>query len=809
MEKRSAGKPLDCAQIAWDRVHEGEGASRMYRVLLKWVRFASGEYRETAGTALVFAVAAKLGRFDPDLAGMRREEAADMAISAIRYLGFTHDTGPEECVRVQSANPACSGTKWGGRRDPYFQATQAGVALNQFGLAAWLLWSELDEETRSLVRAVVFSYADRWSTVAPRPGVYVDTQCEENAWTALGIATAAYMFPEDERAAGWREGVKAWALGAVNTFRDRIALGSSAPVTFHPDWTAENHAFVHPTYMAAGINLRSSTALLAMMRGEPAPEEVVRHNVDLYEHTLLPWAHTDGMSIPVQGQSWWYNRQHEALHTHCAMAALHGHEAAGKLALESLDAIERLQDSNARGCLLEENGEALWIVKKDFQTAKDMEHNAVVSFVKAYLLSAFGGVELDASTAWTPWRGVREYPHGGIIVHKTERAFSSFSWRNNVMALTVPERGLWDVTPLFASYTGTFVVSDAAPNGAEPAPGTFLRDEQVVEAERCRVTGYANGFGAVAGLRRSGGRLLQEVAFVSLPDGRSLYAERVEATRSCFLAEHLTGLIGVRNERYAAMPERARGEKVVTTAAESVRFEGYYGRDPDRTHRFGATPWVNLDGRIGYVLFGTEDVTYVNRHEYAKWKGIEDLLALNDRSPRRFDAGERLAPFIALTLPNADVEETKRQADASRLWATSGDDAILVETGTELVYVNFAGTSVLAEGTTTVADRRFPIYEGACEWDAASGALRWRGALPMRQSGFLPRLGEVEVPETALSGTIDIVAAAGSLVVRRRGPAVAVTIRLGAGREAAALLADGESIVLHGAVDVTRTEATA
>ena len=831
MEKVTSASPA-CAPVSWELARDNEGAARIYRVLLKWIRFAKEEYREwperprcghffggaywygleTAGTALVFAIAASQGRFDEALAGASRDDVRAMAVGAIRYLGFTHDAGPEECVRARSTNPVCSGTKWGGRDDPYFQATQTGVALNQFALAAWLLWDALDAETRALVKNATAAYADRWAADEPRPGAYVDTQCEENAWTGLGIATGAYLFPDDPRAAGWLAAAKRWALAAVGAPRDRIELGPRAPVTFHPDWTAENHAFVHPTYMAAGINLRSSTALLALMRGEPVPDEVVRHYDDLYEHTLLPWTHTDGMAVPVQGQSWWYNRQHEALHTHVAMAALRGHPAAPAFAEDALETIERLQDSNDRGCLLEQNGEALFIVKKDYQTAKDMEHNAVVSVAKAYLISRFGGAAFgdangvgDAARGERParrgWRGVRTYPFGGVVVHRTERTFSSFSWRNHVMALTLPERGLWDVTPLFASYTGTFAASDASDasdaGNAEDAAAA-QRDEYVIEPDRCETYVYPDGFGALARLSRAGGRLRQETAFVSLPDGRSVYIESVEATRACRVAEHRSGLIGVRNERYAALPDRARGEKTVWTAGGGRTFEGYYGRDPDVSVSFGATPWANLDGRIGYVLFGSPSASYVNRHEYAKWKGVEDTLVLNDRAPYSLAAGERAPAFVVLTAPNADAAETARQASGAALWTTARANVVLAETGSELVYANFGEAAALADGEAAIAGRPMPIYAGASSYDPSTGTLRWRGELPMRQSGYVPRLGSIEASGVPAPGaSIDVVAAAGAIVIRHGGAFGLLELAAEAfGRTARFGLLPGESVVL-------------
>ncbi|WP_135557330.1 hypothetical protein [Paenibacillus cymbidii] len=152
-------------------------------------------------------------------------------------------------------------------------ASQTGASIAYYALAAWLLWERLDEETRSLVAGVLVWYADRWSGEEPRNGVYVDTQCEENAWTSAGIGAACCLLPDHRHRERWLTGFTKWACNTATLPEDKRHRGDIfRTTTFHPDYTTENHAFVHPTYIKAGMHLRGFSAILFAMMGEPIPD---------------------------------------------------------------------------------------------------------------------------------------------------------------------------------------------------------------------------------------------------------------------------------------------------------------------------------------------------------------------------------------------------------------------------------------------------------------------------------------------------------------------------------------------------------
>lgn len=739
---------MNARKIAWHKAKDNEWTTRIRCILQKWLPYADLQYKvwdgrpscghffggaywyglETAYTASVYALLAKFPEYEEKVTGIPREEVLRKAISAIRYLGFTHDSGPADCVRAEGRNKFCSLTKWGGRGQKFFPASQTGVTIASFALSAWLLWEDLDEETQQLVQNVLVEYADRWSEEEPRNGAYHDTQTEENAWTAGGIAAALALFPEHPHHENWQIGFEAWTMNSITLPSDRhIDPKVIKTTTFHPDYTTENHGFAHPGYICAGINLRGIHAVFCFMGDVPISESLLRNSKELYDRTIKVWSQFDGLAVPVQGQDWWYCRQHERQLTHALINVLHQDSDAANFERNSLTVIEGIQNSNSLGCLLEENGEQCII--SGYQTAKDMEHTSAKDLVISCLLHLFGGPGVNPSDSEelnSRLQGVYRYPFGGTVIHRTKDSFSSFSWRNRVMGLTLPAKGCWTVTPLPSSLTGT-----------------VEQERYVVQAEKENIRLYENGFGATVSLYRGQKELRQNVAYISLPDGTTVYIEQTDVLKACTFSEMNTGMIGVRNENYGALPELAKGFRRIITPNSIVDFEGFYGRQANAVSDFTGTNWVQIDDEIGYVLIGSEGIRYINQHEYSKWKGVEDILILNRRGEMKFESPASLKPFVAVSLPNRLLEETKSVASQTQQLTTDEAGLILLEVEGRLVYSNFHDTARSITARREQHSKHVQLYEGINVIDG--GNYCWKGKIDAFSSGFYESEWIVEV----------------------------------------------------------------
>ncbi|OCA85971.1 hypothetical protein A8F94_14080 [Bacillus sp. FJAT-27225] len=759
MNSALEGQVWKIQQIDWNRAKENEMSRRFYHVLLKWIPYANKEFREwdvrpdtghffggdfwysseSASTALVFAVAAKLGEYSREVTGIDRDELKEKAIKAIRYMGFTHDTGPEDCIRVNGRNHYTAGKKWGGKDDHFFMASQNGRSISSFATAAWLLWDDLDDETKTLVQNVVSSYADRFCEEPPRSGSFYDTQCEEDAWTTAGLAAAVALFPEHPHHERWKDGFVNWGINTITTSWDRLTSRSGLiektdnheikTINFLPDYTTENHAFVHPSYLCAGINLRAVHAILAYMSGEPVNSSAIFNNEKLYEKTVKIWAQFDGLAVPIQGQDWWYNRHHERQFTHAVLNVVHKNKSAALFERRCLETIEKIQMSNPSGCLLEEEEYVFNPVHA--QSSKDFEPGSALDLVNSYLLHIFGGDEAEPARYQEladELAGVHYYPFGCSIINRTKDAFTSFSWRNNVTLLTLPEQGLWNITPLFHSYTGMFTFKQTK------AVKALSNQESIRHMDECRIHQYENGFGATGVILRGDDEIAQEVAVVSLPNGYTAYYEKVKVLKDCDLERAATGIIGVRNENYKGMPDLAPGKRTLYLPETEETFDGYLAAVPDRKKSWKAPDYVNLDSKIGFILKGSHGVTYINRHQYDRWKGIEDQLILNDMDPDRLTTPGTLEPFVVLAMPNQTIEETRQAHKNHDFLTCETENTQLLIIKDYLIYINFNKAPAWVSGRTLITKESIYIFEGVNK--LGQRMYRWETTLQGYQSGY-------------------------------------------------------------------------
>lgn len=756
--------------VQWASVRKGELSNRYLNMLLRWVPYCDSTFEEwpnrpncghffggchgygtdTSYPAALYAVLAKIGEFDEEATGVSRERLKTRAIQGIRYLGFTHGSGPEDCVRPLSHNPANSGLKWGRPDEDYFRATQTGNSIAALCTAAQFLWDDLDEEAKLMVQTIAASYADRWCEVRPRSGVYNDTQEEENAWTANGISAAMNLFPDHPNAEKWKTGFIRWALNSVVSYKDcyiqekvlpaktrRTAPTEIPPfinVTLHADYTTENHGFVHPDYLKSGINLRATHLVGAWIGGEEALSCALYNNEEIYERVILKCIQADGFGIAVQGQDWYYNKQHESLFTHAVMNVVHEHPDAAMIERDVLSRMEQVQLSHSSGCLVEEKAEEYWLTP--FQSLKHIEPLNMLSLLKSFLLHSFGGDGVppsDREAFHRRMEGVHHYPYGSFIIHKTKRAFSAFNWRSNVMGLTLPESGIWSLTPMFNNYVGT--VEFETSNGVKG----LTNETRVRHVERAHVVPQADGFGACAAIPRGDRELLQHVAFVSLPDGRTVYMEQIHAVKQCRIRRMHTGIIGVRNERYKQLPDVARGYRTLYGPGGTAKtFEGMFGGSPDERDVFMPVPYLNLDQQVGFQVLGSAGMQYWNRHEFPKYTGVENTLVLNAREQVELEPGDSLPPLTVFTLPNRTLEETARHAAETVQLEGPDPQAMVFESQGCLVYANFGDadrTVTAAKPLALALGSRLALYEGSNRIEPE--AWTWSGRLGAFSSGYL------------------------------------------------------------------------
>lgn len=754
---------MQVPQIKWDLLKENEISERLYKVLLKWAGFANGHYKtwpvrencghyfggayvyemESASSAIVAAILATFGSYDEAITGITRDEMLKRAIGTIRYLCFTHTTGPEDCVRDKSHHEAFSGKKWGFIYNNFFRDSQTGVGISFIGLAAWLLWDKLDDETRSMVEKLVVSYADEYSSMTPGTGVYNDTQCEENAWTSLGISTALYMFPKHEKADIWLDGYIKWTLNSAVTFKDKLEkewdkvsyqsrggivhngkIYGVSSVTFHPDFTTENHGYVHPDYMAAGIILKMSSVVFPLLAGKEPLESSMYNIENLYNKAIKPLCGMDGNPIPAQGQDWFYHRHANKLYMHAAMNLLFNNQDAAYFEEQCLEITEKRQDSTGIGALLEKNGRDL-AVTPGFQSAFDMEGGMIRTVILSYLLHLTKGPGVKATLKEDLAKklcGNYFYPYGGIYIYRTPDSFTSFATRCSVMGLSIPSDGLWDVTSDFTGFTGVLRKTKAGDEYFANKKINWM--DLGIETENLKINEYKAGFSLFADIPRVGGDIMQSISFSALPGGQSIYIEKVRSIKETELSVFDTGRISIGNEKFEKLENHAKGfRKVWFNDREMVFGASYEGKN--EVYDFNNIKHINVDGRIGYLLYCSNGVQYINMHEYPKWKGLENILICNKGKTGLMADNEQTHLFAMISLPNADLNETKKWYKDTSI-TFSDKNCMVLRHGNTRVIANLGSEKCFIHERFSNLQENIKIFHGTTEITRQSIVCRFQ-----------------------------------------------------------------------------------
>lgn len=705
---------IEYNRIDYKSLNQNETADRLYGILQRWVPFANEQFAdwdgrpdcghffggsyfygvETAFPMFLYALLSKFGDYNQSITGIPREELINKVIKALRYLAFTNEYGPKDCVREKSTNVYANGTKWGAEGEEFFRATAIGRTGAFMALTAMMYRDRVDDEIFNIIEKIITAYADRWSNELPRTGTYFDTQSEENAWTAMGISGALVLYKKHPNREKWLEGFNRWALNSIVTYKDRMNTGTFEGkslrnfwfkgVTFHPDMTCENHSFVHPSYVAAGMNLKFEAAIMLKMAGSEIPKSVFYNNEKVFEAALSKWCQDDGILIPIQGQDWWYTRYHGDHIMHSIMSVFYKNENSATYLKNSIVKMEQLQLSHSKHTLLEENPDQK-IDEHGHYSLKDMEHSSVLNLLFSYLFHTyFGDAPADKPMEQInrELEGVYEYPFGCTIINRKKDSFSNFNWRNKVMAVNLPKDGMWTITPIIASMTGEIRFKNRT------LPDSICNERDIRDSVKSNIYNKKDGFGATCTVLRDE-KITQDISFVSLPDGVTVYTDRFTINKDCETTKFHGGLIGVRNENIKHFGDLAKGHVQIYTGKKEHTFKGWFGGENDDTVMLEKTGILNIDNKMGYVYLGSNGVKYINKHHYTAWKGVEDQLVFNNIEEGKFKAGQTIPTFTLIAAPNYTYEDTKNLMESVIICETASDDIMAYEINGYLITCNF------------------------------------------------------------------------------------------------------------------------
>jgi hypothetical protein len=462
----------------------------------------------------------------------------------------------------------------------------------------------------------------------------------------MGLTSCHLFLPGHEEASYWASNARRWMFSACSAPQDAKNEGTinathvrelaRRDFTMLPDYMAENHGVVHPTYTASGVHSLGLIGAHLRMFGEDIPPELVWNRRRICENLKVL---TDGAGYPqaVQGMDWAYLRPVGAEIPHAVASVFFGDSDAAALQLRYLRQLEIRQEGNG-GRLY---GRDVAEKAHDKQDPMIMREATIRWVARLYLIHRLFGPGAKP----TPWRvlerrlrGVRVYPHGGFVHHRHRTGQTSFSWRNSVMALPLPERGVMAICPHTGSWLGQPKVRDR-PDSHD------LVDLRIVRE--------GDAFALAMAMDRCQGSLRQQVLFASLPDGRVISHERFISLEDVFVESLDQGLLGIANEHFPGLGRACRGSRDLHHAGGSATYRGGIGdgEDDDLLEPLPRGGWINVDDMMGIRYTGTGSPAYHNRHFFRPYRGIVDDLVLSRIQGRKVRKGREVSSLRALLVP--------------------------------------------------------------------------------------------------------------------------------------------------------------
>jgi len=661
---------------------------------------------ETSGPIKALALISTSPEYDEKITGCSRDEIRQAVIKGIRYLCFTHDTGPEDCVRPEKGlgRPENWGKKWGERGRGFFPESQCGSTISNITSAALILRPWIDDETWMMLSAVCEDYLGRFGEMAPKSGIYADTQMEENAWTSHGLAACYLFLSHHENAEKWEANAKRWMFSTATAPQDRVNHAPFADgltvsqltgktFTMLPDYMAENHGMVHPSYTASGVVSVGSLGNLYRIYGGTEPEHAYWNRQVIYDN-LKRMTDFTGSPHCVQGMDWPYLSPRCWLH--CVAYLYLKDPDAGYFEQISLGLAEKIQDGFKGKTINPEVAEKC----HGPQDPLIIRESGIAAMAAPYLAHRLMGAEAPQPTMKeeivSKFQGVKIYPHSGFAFHRHAKGQTSFSWRNEIMALSLTREGIFTIAP----SRGTLLSKVSVKGHASSQKLVFLR-----------VTEKDNGFATTMINNLASESVRQKVLFASLPNGNVVCLDTLVALKECVVEKVEQGYLQVMNENFPFVKGNCNGYRMLYHPGGEEKFQSFVSVSPDDDRIFPLEnpAWLNIDNRIGIKFSGTGKTVYTNRHCFKPYRAIADDLYLSVQDEEKnYGAGDIIAELAFLLCP----EQSRNGKPNQRLTKlSSGEDAVCLITPNYLCAGNFASRDEVCQFNLPREDL-IPIFSG-------------------------------------------------------------------------------------------------
>ena len=520
------------------------------------------------------------------------------------------------------------------------------------GMAAWLIGSDLPRPLEEAAVRLVAHEADRFVGTTPKSRYRGDTggggKCLERRDHGPGLRHDAPKAP------GPAPGKKPPSPTCTTpspwppTKTDETPGDQGRPVrewvttrNAHDDFMVENHGLVHVGYLKNSAAMLLEDAVHWMIAGREVPKAASHHVDEVFDilARVMAW---EGSPLYFGGNDW------KITHTQATdviIYAFHG-LLAGDARAAHLEDVALMHLAAIQEA---ENG--FYNVRRDLEYG-GLCATRLIACCLAHSVLPRSVQPMTAETFDRIHKGVTLLKNACAVIHRTPGKLVSFAWGRKRMALALPRDGNWVIWPHFASYLGLVNGKDASSRNVS------IEDVNIVTGtDLFRVEGV---------LVRAGRTICQDFCVLSPPDDRMIYLERFRVEGKSPLRVRETGVIGL---DYPL----GRNTRILHGAFGRLEAQGTGGT---RKVHILDTDWLNIDGRVGYVVRRLDGISNVMRfHDETEGSGrvpkLQEWISLVGEP-------EGQAPpanvwTCVVTLLNATAEETAGIAKTVTLEERDGD----------------------------------------------------------------------------------------------------------------------------------------
>jgi hypothetical protein len=397
---------------------------------------------------------------------------------------------------------------------------------------------------------------------------------------------------------------------------------------------------------------------------------------NIYADSLL-MSFPDGGWIYPNGQDWHLHRNADWFDYHCGIAVEYNDPRAATMMRIVLKTAEKMAARNPNGP----------IVLPEETVFASTEHFILEGLARSCLLmlqDGEGPPPMDENALWKSLLGLHRFDSGQFALLRTEHSVSTFSWGRQIMGMVLPFQDDLLLTPNEHSMVG--LVGNDVPKMREvhvsDLPDTLAVCGSIDRGQPrpSRATTKSSTSKPAAALFE------QRFGYAALPDGRTIYVDRLTMTRNGSMPLIALGTLGILNDKQWVYHD---GIRTIHSSNGELTAHADDTAKPQAT--FLTSPWINIDDRLGIVNLNAnprEEFDPQPTHAPGRLEQLLHLNAVSSTTIAHARPGDVIAADAFIFYPSQQSAQTTQIAAQCKLEPQTDPNLVAVhlDDGTRISF---------------------------------------------------------------------------------------------------------------------------